>query len=171
MYSSMNIPVINAEYIASTNFDGWVFPDGSSYTITPSQFTKAGNPFVTYDSNPFIAGNTLRVPDLRDQFLKLNPFTYQEDVSGGAKRCRFAAVASHSAVPRHSHPIDGLNAKITLTPSLSESSFKSATGYSDHDDRYAHHGTGKPVAGSPFEYNTKINFNSAQINLKTRDAS
>ena len=171
MYSSMDIPVINAAYIGSTNFDGWVFPDGSSYTITPSQFTKAGNPFVTYDSNPFIAGDTLRVPDLRDQFLKLNPFTYQEDVSGGAKRCRFAAVASHSAVPRHSHPIDGLNAKITLTPSLSESSFKSATGYSDHDDRYAHHGTGNPVAGSPFEYNTKINFNSTQINLKTRDAS
>ena len=76
MYSSMDIPVINAEYIASTNFDGWVFPDGSSYTITPSQFTKAGNPFVTYDSNPFITGDTLRVPDLRDQFLKLNPFTY-----------------------------------------------------------------------------------------------
>ena len=60
------MPVINAEYIASTNFDGWVFPDGSSYTITPSQFTKAGNPFVTRDSNPFITGSTLHVPDLRD---------------------------------------------------------------------------------------------------------
>lgn len=66
MYSSMGIPVINDAYIASTNFDGWVFPDGSSYTITPSQFTKDGNKFVTRDSNPFITGNTLRVPDLRD---------------------------------------------------------------------------------------------------------
>ena len=171
MYSSMDMPVIDAEYIASTNFDGWVFPDGSSYTITPSQFTKAGNPFVTRDSNPFITGDTLQVPDLRDQFLKLNPFTYYEDISEGAKRCRFAAVASHNAVPRHSHSINNLNATITLTPSLSESNFKSAVNYSDHDDRYAHHGTGTPVDGSPFEYNTKINFNSAQINLKTQDAS
>ena len=81
------------------------------------------------------------------------------------------AVASHNAVPRHSHPINSLNATITLTPSLSESSFKSAVNCSDHDNRYAHHGTGDPVAGSPFEYNTKINFNSAQINLKTQDAS
>jgi len=169
MYSSMDIPVINAAYIASTNFDGWVFPDGSTYAITPSQFTKAGNPFVTHDFNPFITGGTLQVPDLRDRFLKLNPFTDKENVSGGAKRCKFAAVASHNAVPRHSHPINNLKATITLTPSINESSFKAASGCSDHDDRYAHHGKGKVVRTAT--YTTTLNINSAQINLETQDAS
>lgn len=171
MYSSKDIPVIDGAYIASDNFDGWVFPDGSSYTITPEQFTKAGNKFVTRDSNPFITGNKLQVPDLRDRFLKLNPFTYQENLSGDVKRCKFAAVASHNAVPKHSHPINNLSATVTLIPNIEKSSFKSASGYSDHDDRYAHHGTGSPVSGSPFAYTVKINFNSAQINLKTQDTS
>ena len=35
MYSSKDIPVINDDYIASDNFDGWVFPNGSTYTIMP----------------------------------------------------------------------------------------------------------------------------------------
>ena len=167
MYSSKDIPVIDDAYIASTNFDGWVFPNGSSYTITPSQFTKAGNKFVTHDSNPFITGSTLRVPDLRDRFLKLTPFTDKEDVSGGAKRCKFAAIASHNAVPRHNHPINNLKATITLTPSIKDSNFKSATDCSDHDDRYAHHGRGTVLRTAA--YTTTLNLNSAQINLKTRD--
>ena len=165
----MGIPVINDAYIASINFDGWVFPDGSFYTITPSQFTKAGNPFVTHDSNPFITGSILQVPDLRDQFLKLNPFTDKEDISEKTKRCKFAAVASHNAVPRHSHPINNLSATITLTPNINESSFKSASGCSYHDDRYAHHGEGTVL--STAIYTTTLNLNSVQINLETQDAS
>lgn len=161
--------MIDAAYIGSEDFDGWVFPDGSSYTITPSQFTKAGNPFVTHDSNPFITGSTLRVPNLRDQFLKLNPFTDKENISGGAKRCKFAAVDSHNAVPSHNHPINNLNATITLTPNIEESILQSACNCSNHDDRYAHHGTGDVLRTAT--YTTTLNLNSAQINLETRDAS
>ena len=109
------------------------------------------------------------MPDLRDQFLKLNPFTDKENVSEGVERCKFAAVASHNAVPRHSHPIKNLKATITLTPSISDSSFKSANKCNDHDDRYAHHGTGTVLRTAT--YKTTLNLNSVQINLETQDAS
>jgi hypothetical protein len=32
------MPIINNEYINSDDFDGWVYPNGQTYTINPDQF-------------------------------------------------------------------------------------------------------------------------------------
>jgi len=111
MYKTPNQPIDDA-YIQRSDFDGWVYPNGETYTINPSQFQKSGNKFVTYDSNPFIAGNKLTVPDFRDRFMKLNPFTAYSPAAGSSRQCSFAQQESHVAVPTHEHLISDLKATV-----------------------------------------------------------
>lgn len=165
MYSTKSRPAADSNYISSADFDGWVYPDGSQPAIVPSQFTKAGNRFVTRDSNPFVDGGKLKLPDLRGQFFKLNPFTERE-AAGGSSRCVFAARASHNAVPSHTHPISKLSATVTLTADMNRSSFKICSGASGTPiEKYAHNGKNDPISGSPFKYTAKVNFDAVQLEL------
>lgn len=130
---------VNADYIASDEFDGWIYPDGKQYTINPDQFNPDKNPFVTNEgTNPFITGNKLTAPKL-DRFIKANPFV-SVAASGGLKKCEFKNVEHYTALASHSHVITNLSMDLTMGIDISNSSFIVGSDYNIHDDRCTHWG-------------------------------
>ena len=67
----------NEEYIASQDFDGWLYPNGKTYHVDVDQFTYGKNKFVTNVENSYLdpVAGTLTVPCLSD-FIRLNPNSY-----------------------------------------------------------------------------------------------
>lgn len=114
---------VDADYISSDEFDGWIYPDGQQYTIDPDQFDPSKNPFVTNDgANPFISGNKLIAPML-NRFIKANPFASMAAASDGLKRCEFKEVGHHTAIASHSHAINDMALDFTMGIDISKSEF------------------------------------------------
>lgn len=138
---------VNDDYIASDEFDGWIYPDGRQYTINPDQFDPSKNPFVTNDGvNPFISGNKLTAPRL-NRFIKANPFASMAAAAGGLKNCEFKDVAHHTAIASHSHDISNLKLKLVMGIDISQSNFTigGRKDYNHYNARCTHWGTGTPT--------------------------
>lgn len=174
MYSQLNMPEINEEYINSDNFDGWVYPDGSEYIIKNlDQFkqynviSKTGNKFVTnLGNNPFINSNKLKVPDLRDQFFKLNPFINYNNLGSSKRQCKFLNFQSHVAIPEHKHNIENINAVVKLKVDSSNCDFKLAPTFSMYDKNSVHYGKG---SGEIVRYTADIKLNTCVLRLNTKN--
>lgn len=103
------------------------------------------------------------------RFFKLNPFTEKEPADGASK-CAFKAVASHSALPSHTHPISKLDAEVELSADMDKSSFKICSGCSGTPiEKYGHNGKGPELVGSPFKIKANINIGAVQLALQTKE--
>jgi len=131
---------IDAAYIASDEFDGWIYPDGKQYAVNPDQFSPDKNPFVTNEGkNPFVNGSTLTAPKL-DRFIKANPFF---EAAGGPAKCKFEDVPRHTALASHSHGISNLKLALTMGLDVNQSVFTTGDKYDYYDENCTHWGKAK----------------------------
>lgn len=136
--------VVDAAYIASDEFDGWIYPDGGTYAVDPDQFDPAKNRFITNAGpNPYVRGNTLYAP-LFDSFLKANPFLSAAG-SGSVLTCRYERAPHHTAIAPHSHFVTGLSASLVLSVDVENSNLRLGTGAGNYLETNAHWG-GAPGA-------------------------
>lgn len=168
MYSRKGMPRMDSAYISSSEFDGWIYPDGSSYAVDPAQFAYGSNPFVTRGSNPFVRDGVLRAPDLRGRFISFNPFTDRAAEGEDLMRCAFEGREGHVAVPEHSHPITEFSAQLSLELNMSKSAISCTDDYNKYGRQTFHWGKTGSKPDKDRTYQAALSFKSGAVDINTR---
>lgn len=158
---------IDQSYISSDQFDGWVYPDGSTWTVDPAQFRLGSNPFVTRASNPFVKDGVLSAPDLRGLFISFNPFTERERDGENYARCAFGEREGHVAVPEHDHLITDFSAHVQLEFDKERSAISVTNDYNKYGVNTLHWGITGQKPDQDLPYTAQLSFKSHTFSLST----
>jgi hypothetical protein len=143
--------------IDSEDFDGWVYPNGTVFTVDGNRFQEA---FGLYGTEPEETGKrSFKVPDLRN-FLRMNPGTEKEDP--------MKFVRYNNGLAPHSHEILGVTISgRPKTPKINE--LPIGNGGSGYYDMCGFGSSSTPTGKIDFEINGS--FEDGQIeNAKSMES-